>query len=300
MLVLTQRGILTLWPPSSTGARMPCACSGSPTSSMPPTAGEATARRAGPGPCLPPDVPSARRLDHERLGDHADLDGAVERLAEGLMLLSPNSPEAAAFHYRLSVAFLHRADRHELEGLDTCADLNRAVDAARRAADAAMPDSPLVPGWLDGLARARRARWEATGSRAKICARRVGSFVAPRRRGFNRSRHGPASSARGAAWGISRSTWNKAADATRLAVAALRALVSTQLMRGDKETCQPRTPRKLSSRTGWRTRVPSLRRHGAATRPAGRRHGRSGRQAAHRGLQARHCVASARTSPRAC
>lgn len=80
------------------------------------------------------------------------------------MLLSPNSPEAAAFHYRLSVAFLHRADRHELEGLDTCADFNRAVDAARRAADAATPDSPLVPGWLDGLAGALRARWEATGS----------------------------------------------------------------------------------------------------------------------------------------
>jgi hypothetical protein len=117
-----------------------------------------------------------------------------------LMLLSPNSPEAAAFHDRLSVAFLHRADRHEREGLDACADLNRAVDAARRAADAATPDSPLVPGWLDGLAGALRP---VGGHRLRARSAR-GEWALSSRRGGgapNRSRHSPASSARGAGLG---------------------------------------------------------------------------------------------------
>jgi len=174
--------------------------------------------------------------EYERHGRRADLDDAVDRLAEGLASLSPRSPDAAAFHNRLSIALRHRADFERRVGLDGGADLDRAVDAARLAVEVTAPDSSLMPGWLDGLAAVLRARCDVTGAERD---RREASDVA-RRAAEQGMRTDPATALRAAlawqSWTLPRSTWDVAADATRLAVAALRTLVSTQLMRGDKET----------------------------------------------------------------
>jgi tetratricopeptide (TPR) repeat protein len=173
---------------------------------------------------------------YERQHRRADLHDAIDRLTEGLALVSPTARDAAAFHNRLSVALRHRADLDGHAGLDRGADLDRAVDAARRAVNVTAPESPLMAGWLDGLAAALRARWEANGAERD---RREASEVS-RRAAEQGIRTDPATALRAAlawqSWTMSESSWDEAADATRLAVAALRTLVSTQLLRGDKET----------------------------------------------------------------
>jgi tetratricopeptide (TPR) repeat protein len=163
------------------------------------------------------------------------LEEAVDRLNEGLALVSPTSPEAAAFHNRLSVALRHRA-LHRRATVDRRADLDKAVNAARRAAELTATDSPLLPGWLDGLAAVLRARWFATGANQD---RQEASEVS-RRAAELGIQTDPATALQAAlawqSWTLSTSSWGEAAHATHLAVTALRALVSTQLLRGDKET----------------------------------------------------------------
>jgi hypothetical protein len=109
------------------------------------------------------------------------------------------------------------------------------VDAARRAVDLTAPDSPLMPGWLDGLAAVLRARWEGTGAERD---RREASEIS-RRAAEQGIRSDPATALRVAlawqSWTLSRNAWDEAGTPL-IWRAALRTLVSTQLMRGDKET----------------------------------------------------------------
>lgn len=165
---------------------------------------------------------------YEKDGRRADLDSAVDRLTEGLALLPPRSADTAGFHSRLSVALRHRADHAG------AADLDGAVDAARRAVEVTAPDSPLMPGWVDGLATALRARWAVGGTEQD---RREASTAS--RRAAEQGTD-PATALRAAlswqSWALRGGHADEAAAATGLAVSALRALVSTQLLRQDKET----------------------------------------------------------------
>ena len=167
---------------------------------------------------------------YEEDGRRADLDAAVDRLTEGLALLPPGSADTAGFHNRLNVALRHRADRAGP------ADLDGAVDAARLAVEVTAPDSPLMPGWLDGLATALRARWAVGGAEQD---RREAS-AASRRATTQGIGTDPATALRAAlswqSWALRGGDADEAAAATGLAVTALRALVSTQLLRADKET----------------------------------------------------------------
>jgi hypothetical protein len=160
-----------------------------------------------------------------------DLDSAIERFEQALKQASPASPEAVALHNRLSVAlrfrFAARGDRR---------DLDRAVAAARRAVSATSNDSPLMSGWLDGLAGALRDRWAVTSAKQDQRNARDAYWQAARQ-GMEAD---PATALRSAlsweSWASSSRRPGEAADAARLAVAAVRTLVSTQVMRSDKET----------------------------------------------------------------
>lgn len=167
---------------------------------------------------------------YEQQRHAAHLDAAVGRLAEGLALLPADSTDTAAFHNRLSAALRLRAD-----GGGT-PDVDRAVEAARRAVDVTAPDSPQLPGWLEGLAAALRARYGRTGEEPD---RREAS-EAYRRAAELGILSDPGTALRAAlawqSWTLGRGDGTEAASATGLAVRALRALVAAQLLRGDKET----------------------------------------------------------------
>ncbi|MEU3615666.1 CHAT domain-containing protein [Streptomyces sp. NPDC006872] len=106
-------------------------------------------------------VQLARR--HERTGDAADLDQAIELQRDAVGHACPDSLNLAALHGSLGQNLLQRfVDRHDLGDLDRC------VDHLQRALAVLPPHSSNFPVLLSSLSSAQRARYEHTGHRPHL------------------------------------------------------------------------------------------------------------------------------------
>ncbi|MEV1065716.1 CHAT domain-containing protein [Streptomyces sp. NPDC050263] len=100
---------------------------------------------------------------HERTGDAADLDQAIELQRDAVGHASPDSLNFAALHGSLGQNLLQRfVDRHDLGDLDRC------VDHLQRALAVLPPHSANLPALLSSLSSAQRARYEHTGHRPHL------------------------------------------------------------------------------------------------------------------------------------